>query len=214
MAENITFGGLVLHSPEVDIELSFCLFKASYTVWNIAHSARMDDASNLDSTSRPIPTYYPLETYTCRAIWNSQKFKLPGFEEKWFHLSKENLSLDGRLLQTGETKTFRFNEKFLKGGKNVGYQFATGIPWKNPAGQKIHGGVVIDGEVTVGKLLANFDKSSTPWSLLFKDPTGKQVACSFPGSYFEFDSVTYLPQFFNQCEMKSIYMFDNSKKGQ
>ena len=59
--ENITYGGLVLHAPEVDFDLSFCMYRASYVVWKIAHSARLDDATFIAEESRLIPTYYPIE---------------------------------------------------------------------------------------------------------------------------------------------------------
>ena len=77
--ENITYGGLVLHAPEVDIDLSFCMYRASYVVWKNAHSARLDDATFIAEESRLIPTYYPFETWTCRDIWTNQEFTLPGF---------------------------------------------------------------------------------------------------------------------------------------
>ena len=76
--ENITYGGLVLHAPEVDIDFSFCMYRASY-VWKIAHSARLDDATFIAEESRLIPTYYPIETWTCRAIWTNQELHYQDF---------------------------------------------------------------------------------------------------------------------------------------
>ena len=66
---NITYGGLVLHAPEVDIELKDCLFQASYTVSDLAHSARFDDSVYISDKSCLIPTYLHLDTWTCRSIW-------------------------------------------------------------------------------------------------------------------------------------------------
>ena len=53
--KNITFGGLVLLAPEVDIQMRFCMFEASYVVTGIAHSARFDDYVYLKDT-RLVPT--------------------------------------------------------------------------------------------------------------------------------------------------------------
>ena len=85
---NITYGGLVLHAPEVDIELPYCMFQASYTVSDLAHSARFDDSMYISGKSRLIPTYYPLDTWTCRSIWQNQEFKLPGFSDNIYILKK------------------------------------------------------------------------------------------------------------------------------
>ena len=210
---NITNGGLVLHAPEIDIDLSFCMFSASYIVWGIAHSARLDDATYLTEQTRVIPTYYPLDTWTCRAIWTNQRFKLPGFADKEFSLPKEDFVVDGREIRAGEQKSFSFSETFFRKGKKVGVKWAAPIYWKTPLGSTILGAVVINAKLTVGKLIASLDKTSTPWSLLMTDPLGQKTSCMFPGSDFVYDSVVYLPHFYGQCEMKSLFLFDQRNSG-
>ena len=46
-----------------------------------------------------------------------------------------------------------------------------------------------------------------------QDPMGQKTSCMFPGSDFIHDSVAYLPHFYGQCEMKSIFMFNEDHKG-
>ena len=104
--ENITYGGLVLHALEVDIDLSFCIYRASYVVWKNAHSARLDDATFVAEETRLITAYYPIQTWTCRAIWTNQEFTLPGFSNSKFKLQKENFIVDGRELKSGGKNTF------------------------------------------------------------------------------------------------------------
>ena len=55
--KNIILGGLVLHAPEVDIKMSFCMFQASYVVTGIAHSAQFHDSMYLIEYSRLDPTF-------------------------------------------------------------------------------------------------------------------------------------------------------------
>ena len=210
---NVTSGGLVLHAPEVDIDLSFCMFSASYVVWGIAHSARLDDATYLTEDTRVIPTYYALDTWTCRAIWTNQKFKLPGFAEKEFSLSKEDLIVDGREIRAGEQKSFSFSETFFRKGKKVGIRWAAPIDWNTPLGARIKGAVVINGKLVIGKIIASLDKTSKPWSLVLTDPHNQKTSCMFPGSDFVYDSVVYLPHFYGQCEMKSLFLFDKYNSG-
>ena len=212
-SENLTYGGLVLHAPEVDIDLSYCMFRASYAVWRVAHSARLDDATYLSEESRLIPTYYPLETWTCRSIWTKQQFTLPGFSNMKYSLKDSDFIVDGRQIKAGEQKTVTFSARFNKGGKKVGFRFAQGVDWTTPRGASIFGGIVITGEIIIGKLIASLDKTSTPWSLVMTDPLGQRTSCLFPGSDFVHDSVTYLPHFYGQCEMKSIFLFNEQQKG-
>ena len=36
VTESISYVGLVLHAPVVDIDLSFCMYRALFFVWKIA----------------------------------------------------------------------------------------------------------------------------------------------------------------------------------
>ena len=87
------------------------MYRASY-VWKIAHLNRLDDATFIADESRLIPTYYPTETWTCRAIWTNQEFTLPSFPNSRFKLEKENSIVDGRELKAGERKYFHFSARF------------------------------------------------------------------------------------------------------
>ena len=72
---------------------------------------------------------------------------------------------------------------------------------------------VIDATLTIGKIAATLDKSVTSWSLMLKDPNGQDTSCNFPGADFSHDSVTYLPHFYGQCEMKSLFSFSTELPG-
>ena len=57
-------------------------------------------------------------------------------------------------------------------------------------------------------MIASLDKTAKPWSLVMQDPMGQKTSCMFPGSDFNHDSVAYLPHFYGQCEMNSIFSFN------
>ena len=211
--ENITFGGLVLHAPEVDIHLSFCMFEASFMVMSLAHSARFDDSVYLTEHSRIIPTYYLLDTWVCRNIWKGLSFQLPGFMEEKYQLSSDDLMVDGNEFKPGDFKTFDFSYKFMTGGKTAGIYFTWPVDWISPSGAKLHASGVINGKLTIGKIVATLDKNSAPWSLVMTDPNDRLTSCNFPGADFQHDSITYLPHFYGQCEMKSIFDFDTANPG-
>ena len=155
------------------------MYRASYVVWKIAHSARLDDATFTAEESRLIPTYYPIETWTCRAIWTNQEFTLPRFSNSKFKLEKENFIVDGRELKAREQKYFQFTARFNRGGSKVGYRWVDGVEWKTPTGLVIFGSVAITGKIVIGKLIASLDKTSTPWSLVMQDPMGQKTSCNF-----------------------------------
>ena len=211
--KNITHGGLVLHAPEVDIQLSFCMFEASYIVTNIAHSARFDDSVYLTEYSRIIPTFYPLETWQCRAVWSGRTFQLPGFDTKSFKMTEEDLHFEGHKFRAGDEKVFDYSYEFKNGGKKAGIYYTWPVDWTTPGGVAIRAAGVITAKLTIGRLVATLDKTSTPWSLVMKDPNERSVSCNFPGSDFTHDSITYLPHFYGQCEMKSIFQFDTDLSG-
>ena len=98
------------------------MYRASYVVWKIAHSARLDDATFIAEKSRLIPTYYPNETWTCRAIWTNQELTLPEFSNSKSRLEKENFVVDGQELKAVEQKYFQFTARFNRGGSKVGYR--------------------------------------------------------------------------------------------
>ena len=116
-------------------------------------------------------------------------------------------------MKAGEQKYFQFTARFNRGGSKVGYRWADGVEWKTLTGSVIFGSVAITGEIVIGKLIASLDKTSTPWSLVMQDPMGQKTSCMFPGSDFIHNSVAYLPHFYGQCEMKSIFMFNEDSKG-
>ena len=62
------------------------------------------------------------------------------------------------------------------------------------------------------KLIASLDKTSTPCSLVMQDAMRQKTSCMFLGSDFIHDSVAYLPHFFRQCEIKSIFLFIEDDK--
>ena len=45
------------------------------------------------------------------------------------------------------------------------------------------------------------------------DPNERSTSCSFPGSNFPHDSITYLPHYNGQCEIKSIFEFSVEQTG-
>ena len=211
--KNITFGGLVLHAPEVDIQMSFCMFQASYAVTGLAHSARFDDSVYLKEYSRLVPTFYALETWVCRAIWSGRNFKLPGFADENFKMTEGDLLFDGRPYKPGNFKVFDYSYSFMRGGKKAGIYFTWPVDWITPGGSKIHASGVINAKLTIGKVVATLDKTSSPWSLILTDPNERSTSCSFPGSDFQHDSITYLPHFYGQCEIKSIFEFSPEHPG-
>lgn len=153
---NITRGALVLYAPEVDVELKYCLFKASYTVGRITHSGWNDDAFYLTEESRPIPTYYPIKTWVCRSAWAGEEFQLPGFGNKKFTLEAGDFMVDDGEWPLGFEKIFRFTANFKK-GKGHGVTYAWQTTWKDPLGNTIKGNIVIEGQLILGKMNANLD---------------------------------------------------------
>ena len=210
---NITYGGLVLHAPEVDFELQYCMFQASYTVSDLAHSARFDISMYISEKSRLIPTYYPLDTWTCRSIWQNQEIKLPGFSDKLFILQKEDFLVNSRAIQPGEQLSHTYSATFFHGGQKAGIYFTWAVKWVTPAGVTVRGTVAITAQLIVGKLFASLDRTASPWSLTMTDPLGQSTSCIFPGADFIHDSVSYLPIFTGRCELKSIYLFSPSEHG-
>ena len=122
--ENVTYGALVLHAPEVDIQMSFCMFEASYMTTSIAHSARFDDATYITEFSRVIPTFYPLETWVCRSIWNKRSFRLPGFADNDYQMTEEDPLFQGAEFSPGDQKVFDYTYSFMRGGSTAGINFA------------------------------------------------------------------------------------------
>ena len=211
--ENVTYGGLVLHAPEVDIQLSYCMFQAAFGITALAHSTRFDDSIYLTEYSRLIPTYYPIQTWVCRAIWTGREFKLPGFGDQKHQLSEEDLLFNGNKFQSGDSKVFPFSYRFMRGGNKAGIYFTWPVDWISPAGIKMHATGVINAKLTIGKLIASMDKTVSPWSLTMTDPNYRKVSCNFPGADFVHDTITYLPHFYGQCQMKSLFQFSKIQPG-
>ena len=204
----ISIGALVLYAPQIDIELHYCVFQASYLVSLLAHSSSQDDALFVSEKSRLIPTYYPINVEVCRDIWGLRNFRLPGFGDEYYKLTADDINIP-----TGSQKEFSYKAKFFRGGKNAGVDFVWPVSWINPLGTEIWGSIFIEAKLTVGKLVASLDKSSSPWSLAMKDPLGQEQLVSYPGSAFEHDSVSYLPKPYKECHMKQIYQFSSHNLG-
>lgn len=213
-SEVVSWGGLVLHAPEVDIELSFCMFSASYVLTQTAHSARFDDSTYVSEYSRLIPTFYDLDTWTCRSIWSQKEFVLPGFGNQKFRLTKEDIHFNGLPFQSGDQKRFDYNWRFMHGGSKAGIYFTWPVDWISPSGVQYRASGVINAQLTIGRTTGTLDKSRSPWSLLIHDPHGQTTSSVFPGADFVYDSVAYLPHFHGQCEIKSVFMFSNDQPGQ
>ena len=212
-SQNITRGALVLHAPEVDIELQYCLFKASYTVGRIAHSARFDDIYFVSSESRIIPTYYPLQTWICRSAWAGETFTLPGFGKNKFELKSDDLLFEKGPWPVGVEKDFRFSANFRRGGNNAGVEWAWPVHWEDPLGNTIWGNVYIEGQLIMGKMTAALDRTSSPYDITLTDHFGQVQTIPFPGADFSYDSTVYLPTFHGQCLMKMIHQFSISQSG-
>ena len=84
---------------------------------------------------------------------------------------------------------------------------------KTPPGSVIFVSVAITGKQVIGKLIASPDGTATPLSLVMKESMGQKTSCIFLGFDFILDSVAYLSQFYGQCEMKSIFVFNEDDKG-
>ena len=67
-----------------------------------------------------VPTYYPTEALTCRAVSTNQVFNLPGFPNSKFKSTYKIFG--GRQLKNGEQKHFQLTASFNRGGLNVGHR--------------------------------------------------------------------------------------------
>ena len=110
------------------------MFQASYTVSDLANSARFDDSMYISEKSRLISTYYPLDTWTCRSIWQNQEFKLPGFSDNLFILKKEDFMVNSRAIQPGEQLSHTYSATFFHGGQKAGIYYTWAVKWVTPAG--------------------------------------------------------------------------------
>ncbi len=211
--QSVTRGALILHAPEIDIMLKYCLYKASYTVGLIAHSARFDDVFWITADSRPTPTYYPLNTWVCSSAWAGEDFQLPGFMERSLRLNSADFLVDGQFWEAGTEKRFRFSSNFYRGGKRAGVEWAWPTDWIDPLGNEISGNIKIEGYLILGKMNAALDKTTTPYDLTLRDHFGQIQTIAFPGADFVYDSTVYLPTFHGQCLVKLIHRFDHVNSG-
>ena len=75
----LTSGSILMTETRDKNRYTYCMFEASYTVAHMKKSKVWDDGLYLHDESRILPTFYPLSLSTCKRIWNSEYFSLPGF---------------------------------------------------------------------------------------------------------------------------------------
>ena len=71
-----------------------------------------------------------------------------------------------------------------KAFKITGICFTWTVGWITPGGPKIHACGFIKADITLGKVVATLEKTSTPWSLLMIDPYERSTSCSFQDLIF------------------------------
>ena len=62
----------------------------------------------------------------------------------------------------------------MKGGNNKGVKFAYPVAWQTPINENITGSVVINAEVTLGKINAETLQTERESKIIFLDPFGNQ----------------------------------------
>ena len=128
-------------------------------------------------------------------------------------MTEEDLFFEGQSYKPGNFKVFDYYYSFLHGGKKAGIYFTWPVDWVTPRGSKNHASGVINAKLTIGKIVATLDKTSTLWTLVITDPNERLTSCSLPGSDFQHDSIAYLPHFYGQCEIKAIFEFSPDQAG-
>ena len=123
--------------------MRFFSFQASNAATGIALSAWFDDSMSLKEYSRLVPTFYSLEIWTGRAIWSGHSFKLPGFADKTFKMTEEDVLFGGRPYKPGHFKVFDYSNSFMHSRKEAGIYFTWPVEWITPRGSQIQASGVI-----------------------------------------------------------------------
>ena len=136
------------------------MFQAAYTVSGLKKSTWRDDAVFIQENSQLIPTYYPLTTKACSKFLQGISVNLQGFGNEKFRFQGTLLRKLKESKAEIKIKT-KIGSAFMKDGNNKGVKFAYPVAWQTPMKIIITRSVVINAEVTLGKIDAEMLQTET-----------------------------------------------------
>ena len=201
-------GSVVFSDNDGRREMKTCHYQASYTASYMKKSSVYDDGLYLHEKSKILPTFYLISIEICCHAWAAKHFILPGFSKNWFHVKKTDIE-EVNISQHELFKNFDYSAKFMKAkGKGIANWwpsgFSTPIDWKVPTGEVIEASVLINGRLTIGKVLtqkqlggSNFHK----WN----DPLGNPITSDDIETDFEKHFVVYLVTKPKECDLYKLF---------
>ena len=208
----LTSGSILMTETRDKNRYTYCMFEASYTVAHMKKSKVWDDGLYLHDESRILPTFYPLSLSTCKRIWNSEYFSLPGFGDSLYLI--ESTTIKEILDSQGEMqKTIDYAKTFMKAGNKKGIGYAEPVDWITPLGEKIRGSILINGRIVLGTTWGSARNHQGSQFTELTDPLGNKQIVYGDTDEFEKDSVNYMLNQDNSCKFRTLVSFTEKYPG-